>query len=109
VGVPGLGFNQLLGVNDHGDATGYYQYGSSNTAQPFTRTSGGAFRLPPIPNSQMTDMNNGGNFTGFQMLGSHQSRAFVVVGSSVHYFEYPGSRFTQANGLNNRGMVVGMY
>ena len=109
VDVPGTGFNQLLGVDDHGIAAGYYQFGKAGIFQPFTYLAGGAFHLPPIPNAQMTDINNAGDSTGFQMLSGSKARAFVVEGSGIRYFQYPGSTFTQALGLNNRGMVVGTY
>ncbi|HZS94053.1 MAG TPA: hypothetical protein VFA78_04600 [Chloroflexota bacterium] len=109
VGVPGTSFNQLLGVNDHGSTAGYYQFGKNNVFQPFTRIAAGAFHLPPIPNAQMTDTNNAGNVTGFQVVSSSSNRAFVVRGSQVIYFQYPGSTFTQALGLNDKGEVVGTY
>jgi hypothetical protein len=109
VDVPGTGFNQLLGVDDSGNAAGYYQFGKNNVFQPFTRTPGGAFRLPPIPNAQMTDINNAGDVTGFEVVSGSSTRAFVVLGSTVRYFQYPGATFTQALGLNNQHMVVGTY
>lgn len=109
IDVPGTTFNQLLGVNDHGSTAGYYQFGKDNVFQPYTWVAAGAFHLPPIPNAQMTDVNNAGDVTGFQVLSSTSNRAFVVLGSTVHYFQYPGSTFTQALGLNNHGEVVGTY
>jgi hypothetical protein len=109
IDVPGTGFNQLLGVNDHGSTAGYYQFGKDNVFQPFTRVAAGAFHLPPIPNAQMTGVNNEGYVTGFQVVSSTVNRAFVVTGNQVRYFQYPGSTFTQALGLNNQGEVVGTY
>jgi hypothetical protein len=109
IDVPGTTFNQLLGVNDHGNAAGYYQFGKAGVFQPYTRTAAGAFRLPPIGNAQMTDTNNSDNVTGFQVLSSSRTRAFVVLGSTVVYFQYPGAGVTQALGLNNLGLVVGTY
>jgi hypothetical protein len=121
IDVPGTTFNQLLGVNDHGTAAGYYQFGKAGIFQPYTRTAAGAFRLPPIGNAQMTDTNNSDNVTGFQVhhflwqymeedaLSSSRTRAFVVLGSTVDYFQYPGAGVTQALGLNNQGLVVGTY
>jgi hypothetical protein len=107
--VPGTNFNQLLGVNDHGSTAGYYQYGKANTFQPYTRLAAGALRLPPITNAQMTDIDNRGNVTGFQILTASTARAFIVLGNKVRYFQYPGAFFTQALGLNNQGEVVGTY
>ncbi len=109
IDVPGTHFNQLLGVNDHGGSAGYYQFGKANIFQPYTRIAAGTYSLPPIPNAQMTDINNGGNSTGFQVVSSSVTRAFVILGGAVHYFQYPGATFTQALGLNNSGLVVGTY
>lgn len=109
INVPGTDFNQLLGVNDHGSTAGYYQFGKAGIFQPYTRLAAGAFRLPPIPNAQMTGVNNRENVTGFQMLTSGKARAFVVLSGVVDYFQYPGANFTQALGLNNQGTVVGTY
>ncbi|MBV9282458.1 MAG: hypothetical protein JOZ41_20460, partial [Chloroflexi bacterium] len=109
IDVPGTSFNQLLGVNDHGSTAGYYQFGKANIFQPYTRQAAGAFDLPPIPNAQMTNINNHDQMTGFQVLSASSNRAFVVLGGQVRYFQYPGSTFTQALGLNNQGEVVGTY
>lgn len=109
IDVPGTAFNQLLGVNDHGSTAGYYQFGKNNVFQPYTRLAAGAFRLPPISNAQLTDVNNKGYITGFQVLSSTVTRAIVVIDNQVRYFQYPGSSFTQALGLNNQGEVVGTY
>lgn len=109
IDVPGTSFNQLLGVNDHGNSAGYYQFGKANIFQPYTRLAPGAFRLPPIANAQMTDTNNREDVTGFQVVSDKVTRAFVVRGSSVVYFQYPRASFTQALGLNNAGVVVGTY
>jgi len=57
----------------------------------------------------MTDTNNAGDVTGFQVLSSTVTRAFVVLGNRVASFQYPGASFTQALGLNNQGEVVGTY
>ncbi len=109
VDVPGTTFNQVLGVNDKRQAAGYYQYGSANIFQPFVWSPNGTFTLLPIRNAQATDINNSGVVTGFQVVSATNNRAFVITHGHTLYFHYPGSIFTQALGVNNRGTVVGTY
>lgn len=109
VDVPSTTFNQLLGVNDHQTAAGYYQYGKNNIFQPYTHAANGAFTLIPIHNAQATDINNAGWVTGFQVVGASGARGFLIRGAHTQYLKYPGSSFTQALGVNNKGLVVGTY
>jgi hypothetical protein len=109
VDVPGTTFNQVLGVNDMRQAVGYYQYGAANIFQPFIWGASGTFILIPIHNAQATDINNSDVVTGFQVVSSTDNRAFVINHNQTSYFHYPGSNFTQALGVNNKGTVVGTY
>jgi hypothetical protein len=48
------------------------------------------------------------------MVGIYISRnianhGFVVLGGTFYAFDFPGASFTDANGLNNSGVIVGSY
>lgn len=117
VNAPNTAFNQLLGINDHGEVAGYSSTDPTGATLQMAYTEmGGNFTylsslLPGgIGNNQATDVNNAGMISGFFLTdGGADATGFVLNGNALTQLEFPGSTFTQALGLNNNGEVVGFY
>jgi probable HAF family extracellular repeat protein len=114
VDLPGTTFNQLLGVNDKGQAAGYFQ----DTATPplqhaYVHEKNGDFRVLALPmqSSQATGINNDGTIVGFvqQSTADAHSSGFILRDGKLTQLNYPGATFTQALGINNSNEVVGQY
>jgi hypothetical protein len=115
VDAPGTAFNQLLGVNDPGTAAGYSSTDPTGlTSQRAFIESGNVFAyidslLPSgVLNDQATDINNSGVISGFFQTAA-VTDGFTLSGTTLTVLSFPGSVFTQALGLNNKGQVVGDY
>ena len=116
VGFPGTIFNQLLGVNDKGQASGYYSNSINNTTPdfPYIYDIGGqVFEVIYIPGAvggaQATGINNSQQVSGFYIDKNNVNHGFFLSFGSLTTLDYPGSIFTQALGLNNVNEVVGVY
>lgn len=116
VDAPGTTFNQLLGVNDAGEVSGYSSTDPTGmTLQMAFTEKGGTFTylnssLPAgILDSQATDVNNSGWVSGFYVDGSGASHGFLLEGSTEITLNFPGATETSALGLNNTGYVDGFY
>ncbi len=113
--------DQLLGVNDHGIAVGFYTNGQgSNRGYEYNiRTRQFTRVLPPgftsstslqSPSLTATAINNHGDVTGFYNKTSSQVDAFLRLADgqfitlAVH-----GASMTQAFGVNDSDEVVGAY
>jgi hypothetical protein len=106
--------DQLLGVNDHNVAVGFYDDGSGNThAYMFNIKHNQFSELTPagITNPTAAGINNRGDIAGF---GTDASNGQVVGfllrrGGQVTTLNVPGSSMTQALGVNDGDEVVGTY
>ncbi|MGH9397613.1 MAG: hypothetical protein ACRD18_12270, partial [Terriglobia bacterium] len=82
VADPASQFNQLLGLNDSGEAAGFYMDPATGNNVPFTY-KGGAFTLLTSQfgtNSLATGVNNAGDVTGFNLTSGD---AFLLAGSTL--------------------------
>ncbi len=109
-------FNQLLGQNDLGIASGYYSQSQNNTTPdiPYTYDENmNTFTVITISGSpggaQATGVNNEGQVCGFYIDAMGTNHGFLLNGSTLTTLDAPGSTFTQALGLNNKGQVVGDF
>jgi hypothetical protein len=126
VDSPGTSFNQLLGINNKGEAAGYsapnvagatfqtpyvYDNGKFNYLTSFLPAAFSANNFGGgLNDSQATDINNLGEVSGFYMTDNGaDSFGFLLNGTKFTSLQYPGSTFTQALGVNNNGDVVGFY
>jgi len=116
IGFPGTVFNQLLGVNDHGQASGYYSMSKGNTTPdfPYIYDIGGhVFEVLYIPGAvggaQATGINNSQQICGFYIDKAGTNHGFFLNFGSLTTLDFPGGIFTQALGLNNVNEVVGFY
>ena len=113
--------DQLLGVNDHGVAVGFYTNGQGSSrgyeynigSHQFTRilppgyTSGTSLNSPSLT---ATGINNHGDVTGFYNKTSAQVDAFLKLHNGQFItLAVPGASMTQAFGVNDSDEVVGTY
>lgn len=110
--------DQLLGVNDHNVAVGFYTDGNSSThAYTFDIRHNQFNEVTPsgITNPTGAAINNRGDIAGFGTESSATGANPPVVGyvlrrdGRVTILSVPGSSATQALGINDRDEVVGVY
>jgi hypothetical protein len=111
--------DQLLGVNDHDVAVGFYTNGQGSNrgytynirTRSFTRVLvPGAPGGEAGPSLTATAINNYGDVAGFYARSSSQTDAFLRLHSGRFItLAVPGAAMTQAFGLNDRDEVVGAY
>lgn len=110
--------DQLLGVNDHNIAVGFYNDGAGNThAYKFDirRNSFDELTVSGINNPTAAGINNRGDIVGFGTDASSTATNPPVVGFLLHrdgrvtILAPTGASATQALGINDRGEVVGDY
>jgi hypothetical protein len=115
--TPGTGptTNQLLGVNDHGVAAGFYLDAGGNS-HGYTYNIGTSgfteILLPSADNATSvaaTGINNAGDVVGFFLNGSGATEGFLDDGGTFTNFEAAGSTNTMFLGINNTGEIVGVY
>jgi hypothetical protein len=110
--------DQLLGVNDHGIAVGFYNDANGNThAYSFNIRRNQYTEIVPnqISNPTAAAINNRGDIAGFGTDNTGDSSNGQTVGyllrrdGQVTVLNVPGSSMTQALGINDRDEVVGQY
>jgi hypothetical protein len=111
--------DQLLGVNDHDVAVGFYTNGQGGNrgytynirTRSFTRVLvPGAPSGEAGPSLTATAINNYGDVAGFYAKSSSQTDAFLRLRSGRFItLAVPGAAMTQAFGVNDRDEVVGAY
>jgi len=110
--------DQLLGVNDHDVAVGFYT-NAQGLARGYEYNIGRhAFRrvlVPGIPNLSKkvtltaTAINNAGGVAGFYSVSGGKTTGFYLTGHHVARLAFHGASMTQPFGVNNHGEVVGAY
>ena len=111
--------DQLLGVNDHDIAVGFYTNAQGNNrgytydirTRSFTRVLvPGAPGGEAGPSLTATAISNSGDVAGFYAKNSSQTAAFLLLpGGQFITLAVPGASMTQAFGVNDRDEVVGAY
>jgi hypothetical protein len=110
--------DQLLGVNDHNVAVGFYNDGNGDThAYTFDirRNQFNAVTPAGITNPTGAGINNNGDIAGFGTDATGDASNGKTVGYLLHrngrvtVLSVPGSSSTQAFGINDRDEVVGVY
>jgi probable HAF family extracellular repeat protein len=119
-------FNQLLGINNHGEIAGYFGSGAVvhgilhpnkgyTVFQPYSQ---GNFRNENFPGSiqtQVTAINHYGDTAGFWVDGNGNSFDFVQWDGGFASYMDPHTRKSngietnQLLGLNDQGIAVGFY
>ena len=110
--------DQLLGVNDHNVAVGFYADANGNNhAYTFDINRNRYNEITPsgITNPTAAGINNHDDITGFGTDSTSDSSNGQVVGyllrrnGRVTILNVPGSSMTQALGINDDNEVVGVY
>ncbi len=111
-GTPAV--NQLLGVNDHNIADGFYTDAAGNS-HGYTYTIGSKLFTPILvagaTSVTAAAINNFGVVAGFFTNAANDVLGFTenLNGTNFTSFEAPGSTNTMFLGINNAGQVVGTY
>jgi hypothetical protein len=111
--------DQLLGVNDHDVAVGFYTNAQGSNrgytydirTRTFTRVLvPGAPAGQAGPSLTAAGINNRGDVTGFYAASSSATDAFLRLGNGRFLtLAVPGASMTQALGVNDSDEVVGVY
>jgi hypothetical protein len=105
--------NELLGVNDHNVAVGFYTDAKgldhAYTYDIATKRFG-AVTVPGASSAVAAAINNAGTVAGFFTGQTGQAEGFVLApGGQLSVLRFPGATATRATGINDAGEVVGYY
>jgi uncharacterized membrane protein len=115
ISVPGSGFTEAFGINDSGHVVGLFFNGSLQPSEQGFEynsitgvfTSIDAPRNPAFtgtPYSAAAGINSQN-----RIVGSSDARGFLDNNGVFTFINVPGSLITMANGINDRGQIVGTY
>jgi len=103
--------NQLLGINNNGVAVGFYndKHGDSHPYKVNQAT--GTFTALHVngQSAQATGINNNGDIVGFATTAAGDTSGWLLNGTQLTAFQYPGGSDTQAFGINSSNQIVGTY
>jgi uncharacterized membrane protein len=109
---PGGKLTTARGINNHREVVGAYQIDSPRHALLIKR---GNF-LPLAPNtflsanfSEATKNNDRGDVVGFFIDDAGLNHGFLLSRGAFTTLDFPGTNFTRAWGINQRGVVVGEW
>lgn len=104
--------DQLLGVNDHRRAVGFYVNAAGNNRAYRFNIKTGNFHRVRIPGATAvvaTGINNKGSISGFFTNSSGTHGFFLRHTGTLFILDAPGATMTQAFGVNKHGEVVGAW
>ena len=110
--------DQLLGINDHGVAVGFYTNSKGNNRGYEYNTRTRKYSRVRAPGSSLglngtsltaAAINNHGTVAGFYVNSKGVTVAFVESGSHFTTIAKHGATMTQAFGINDSNEVVGAY
>ncbi|MGC1381905.1 MAG: hypothetical protein WA814_12885 [Candidatus Baltobacteraceae bacterium] len=112
-------FNQLLGINNAGEISGYFGSGASGhpnkgytLAPPYGQGNYSNENYPGSAQTQVTALNNKGDTAGFWVDNSNVNRGFIEWKGVFTTYTDPktgGGSVNQILGLNDKGIAVGFY
>jgi len=109
VEFPGASFTVVTGINDRGDATGFYNDAAGQHGFVLT---GARFSTLDFPGSQVTDpykISDAGIVVGTFLDSSGRVHGFSYAQGAWTHIDFPGSSDTEAYGVNSTGDIVGIY
>ncbi|HTT90261.1 MAG TPA: hypothetical protein VMF65_11965 [Acidimicrobiales bacterium] len=104
--------NQLLGVNNNGEAAGFYNDAKGNShAYVWNRVTRvfTPVNVPGATSATATAINDHGAVGGFFTKANGNIDSFIKDGTVLKTLAVPGSTTTELFGLNDEGAAVGMY
>jgi hypothetical protein len=104
---------QLLGVNDHDIAVGFFN-GAQGQSHAFEFSIRGHWfrrlHIPGAVSSTAAGINNRGEIVGFFSTKKGATKGFVITArGAIIEFSIPGASSTMAFGVNDFGAVVGTF
>ena len=109
IAFPGASFTAVTGINNRGDATGFYD--DAGGQHGFVLT-GARFSTLDFPGSVVTDpykINDLGMIVGTFQDSSGLVHGFSYSKGTWTQIDFPGSADTEAYGVNSAGDIVGNY
>ncbi len=112
VDYPGASMTALIGFNDHFEAVGYYRM-PGGLRHPFLFSHGQFTPLDPDGllgrvNSGALQINNRGDLVGFYVDAGIR-HGFLLRQGVVTTVDYPGSDYSQVNGISDEGTIIGEF
>jgi hypothetical protein len=108
--------DQLLGVNDHGLAVGFYMDSSGNSHGYLYDINTGSYfsestPIPGVTSFSATGINDSDSICGIYTNSKNKMFGFLIRKASPHLIllKVPGSSSTMPFGVNKYGVVVGVY
>jgi probable HAF family extracellular repeat protein len=109
----GMTEEQLLGVNDHDKAVGFYMDSAGNSHGFTYDIKHGSFNevnIPGFASTETTAINNNRDVAGFVVGANGNDVSFVLEGNKPVWLTGPsGAVSVQALGINNQREVVGSF
>lgn len=108
--MPGS-MNQILGINDHGIAVGFYNDAAGLSHGFKLNQATGVFTKIPKQggSTTATGINNAGAVVGFDQASDGTISSFLLSNGHATRFQFPGGSSTEAFGINNSDQIVGSY
>jgi len=117
--IPGMPFNEDNGINDFGHGVGVaYASGDINAGGNGVGMNwfwdGRDYSFFTVPGSEVNGASVGGlndwdQISGYYVNSTGTPHGFVKNGSNYTTLTVPGAAYTIANGINNEGVVTGLY
>jgi uncharacterized membrane protein len=106
---PGSSGTNASGINNHGQIVGDYTNGSSSKAGQFGFVvHNGVFQSISAPGAPAATRALGINNLG-AIVGTAGPNGFLLNGGHFTTIRFPGSTLTEAFGINDFGVIVGIY
>jgi hypothetical protein len=112
-------FNQLLGINNHGEIAGYFGSGASGhpnqgytVVKPYHQNDFMSENFPGSVQTQVTGINNRHDTVGFWVDGNGINTGFVEWNGVFTSYTDPNTgngTVNQLLGINDQGIAVGFY
>jgi hypothetical protein len=114
VDYPGAAITRLIGLNDHGEMVGHFIVKAGQMRHAFKYSHGTFEALDPtgvlgMYESAANQISNRGDITGWYSDAPGVRHGYVLCDGVVHTVDYPGSTYTQVNGVSDTGVVFGHF
>jgi probable HAF family extracellular repeat protein len=107
-----VGLTLANAINNAGTVVGYYNDASGAT-HGFARSAGGVYSQIDDPLGALgtfaMGINDSGEIVGYFVDSLGVSHGFLDDGGAFSTLDVPGSPFTQINGINNQGVLIGVF
>ncbi|MBT8079853.1 MAG: DUF3466 family protein [Gammaproteobacteria bacterium] len=111
INYPGSAFDQAFGINNRGDVVGNGSIDPDTIPYVWDSKKGGFTNVTPVAGyveTAVLGISDKGDLAGSVFDGSVESGLIVDKNGAVTVFDHPDAVvFTQARGINNKGLVTG--